>query len=66
MLEPIVADSAFMGKDWLAFLNSNTIRYDIGIRNNIKIVLPHKKKGKRLIGTHPTTFDCLQLPKDAS
>ncbi|HBS11686.1 MAG TPA: IS4 family transposase, partial [Flavobacteriaceae bacterium] len=38
----VVADREFVGKDWLAFLNRNEIRYYIRIRNNFKVFIPHK------------------------
>jgi hypothetical protein len=43
-IESVVADREFVGKDWLAFLNRNEIRYYIRIRNNFKVFLPHKNK----------------------
>ncbi len=44
VIESVVADREFVGKDWLAFLNNNTIRYYIRIRNNFKVFLPSKNK----------------------
>lgn len=44
IIESIVADREFVGKDWLEFLNRNKIRYYIRIRNNFKVFLPHKNK----------------------
>jgi len=44
VIESVVADRESVGKDWLAFLNRNEIRYYIRIRNNFKIFLPHKNK----------------------
>ena len=44
IIKSIVADREFVGKDWLAFLNRNEIRYYIRIRNNFKVFLPHKNK----------------------
>lgn len=44
VIESVVADREFVGKDWLAFLNRNQIRYYIRIRNNFKVFIPHKNK----------------------
>ncbi len=44
VIESVVADREFVGKDWLAFLNRNEIRYYIRIRNNFKVFLTHKNK----------------------
>lgn len=44
VIESIVADREFVGKQWLEFLNRNRIRYYIRIRNNFKVFLPHKNK----------------------
>ncbi len=44
IIECVVADREFVGKDWLEFLNRNEIRYYIRIRNNFKVFLPHKNK----------------------
>jgi len=44
LIESVVADREFVGKDWLAFLNRNEIRYYICIRNNFKVFIPHKNK----------------------
>lgn len=44
IIDSVVADREFVGKDWLAFLNRNEIRYYIRIRNNFKVFLPHKNK----------------------
>lgn len=39
----LLADREFVGDAWLGFLNSNHIRYHIRIRNNFKVLLPHKQ-----------------------
>lgn len=44
VIESIVADREFVGKEWLGYLNHNNIRYHIRIRNNFKVFLPHKDK----------------------
>lgn len=44
VIKSVVADREFVGKDWLAFLNRNEIRYYIRIRNNFKVFIPHKNK----------------------
>ena len=44
VIESVVADREFVGKDWLGFLNRNKIRYYIRIRNNFEVFLPHKNK----------------------
>lgn len=38
-----LADREFIGEDWLEFLNQNSIRYHIRIRNNFKVFC-HKRK----------------------
>ena len=43
-IKSIVADREFVGDHWLGFLNRNKIKYYIRIRNNFKVVLPHKNK----------------------
>lgn len=43
-IDCLLADREFVGKDWLAFLNQNNIRYHIRIRNNFKIYSPKKQK----------------------
>ncbi|WP_445956000.1 IS4 family transposase [Yeosuana sp.] len=43
-IDSIVADREFVGEQWLGFLNRNSIRYYIRIRNNFKVFLPHKNK----------------------
>jgi len=43
-IDCIVADREFIGKQWLAFLNENNLRYYIRIRNNFKVFIPHKNK----------------------
>jgi len=53
----LLADREFVGKDWLAFLNQNNIRYHIRIRNNFKIFCP--KKQKEICAWH--LFNSLQL-----
>jgi hypothetical protein len=44
VIEFAFADREFVGKDWLAFLNRNEIRYYICICTNFKVFLPHKNK----------------------
>ena len=44
VIESVVADRAFVGENWLKFLNRNRIRYHIRIRNNFKVFIPHKNK----------------------
>lgn len=44
VIESVVADREFVGDKWLAFLNDNSIRYYIRIRNNFKVFIPHKNK----------------------
>ena len=44
VIDSIVADREFVGDSWLAFLNRNSIRYYIRIRNNFKVELPQKNK----------------------
>jgi transposase len=44
VIESIVADREFIGKQWLEYLNRNKIRYYIRIRNNFKVFIPHKNK----------------------
>jgi hypothetical protein len=44
VIEFAFADREFVGKDWLAFLNRNEIRYYICIRANFKVFLAHKNK----------------------
>lgn len=44
VIDSIVADREFVGEQWLGFLNRNSIRYYIRIRNNFKVFLPHKNK----------------------
>lgn len=44
IIESIVADREFVGKQWLEYLNNNKIRYYIRIRNNFKVFIPHKNK----------------------
>jgi len=44
VIESIVADREFVGEQWLEFLNRNSIRYYIRIRNNFKVFIPHKDK----------------------
>lgn len=43
-IDSLLADREFIGKDWLAFLNENNIRYHIRIRNNFKVYCPKKQK----------------------
>lgn len=42
-IDCLLADREFVGEEWLKFLNDNTIRYHIRIRNNFKVFLPHKQ-----------------------
>ena len=44
VIESIVADREFVGKQWLEYLNRNKIKYYIRIRNNFKVFIPHKNK----------------------
>lgn len=44
VIESIVADREFVGKQWLEYLNNNKIKYYIRIRNNFKVFIPHKNK----------------------
>ncbi len=44
IIHSVVADREFVGEQWLEFLNINSIRYYIRIRNNFKVFLPHKNK----------------------
>ena len=44
VIKSIVADREFVGNSWLKFLNNNSIKYYIRIRNNFKIEQPHKHK----------------------
>ncbi|NLN24901.1 MAG: IS4 family transposase [Bacteroidetes bacterium] len=43
-IDSLVADREFVGKNWLAFLNENNIRYHIRIRNNFKVFCPKRQK----------------------
>lgn len=43
-IDCLLADREFVGKDWLAFLNENNIRYHIRIRNNFKVYCPKMQK----------------------
>jgi transposase len=43
-IECIVADREFVGEKWLAFLNENSLRYYIRIRNNFKVYIPDKNE----------------------
>uniref|UniRef100_UPI004049CE6E IS4 family transposase n=1 Tax=Flavobacterium sp. TaxID=239 RepID=UPI004049CE6E len=43
-IDCLLADREFVGKDWLAFLNQNNIRYYIRIRNNFKIFCPKRQQ----------------------
>jgi hypothetical protein len=43
-IESLVADREFVGKKWIEYLNLNSIRYHIRIRNNFKVYLPAKQK----------------------
>ena len=43
-IECLVADREFVGQHWLAYLNSNNIRYYIRIRNNFKVFIPSKSR----------------------
>lgn len=56
-IDCLLADREFIGKDWLAFLNENKIRYHIRIRNNFKIYCP--KKEKEITASH--LFNALKV-----
>lgn len=43
-IECLVADREFVGEKWIAYLNSEQIRYHIRIRNNFKVYQPTKGK----------------------
>jgi len=43
-IECLVADREFVGQTWLEFLNDESIRYYIRIRNNFNVFIPHKNK----------------------
>ena len=43
-IDCIVADREFVGKNWIAFLNDNNLRYYIRIRQNFKVFVPQKNK----------------------
>ena len=43
-IESLVADREFVGAKWIEFLNDNSIKYHIRIRNNFKIFIPHKNE----------------------
>jgi hypothetical protein len=43
-IDCLLADREFVGEKWLHFLNVNSIRYFIRIRNNFKIYCPKKQK----------------------
>jgi len=43
-IDCLMADREFVGDNWIKYLNDNKIRYYIRIRNNFKIILPHKNK----------------------
>ena len=40
----LVADREFVGKAWISYLNDNNIQYNIRIRSNFEIFIPHKNK----------------------
>ncbi len=42
-IDSLLADREFVGKEWIAFLNQNNIRYHIRIRNNFKIYDPRRQ-----------------------
>jgi hypothetical protein len=44
VITSIVADREFVGENWLDFLNRNSIKYYIRIRNNFKVEMPHRHK----------------------
>jgi hypothetical protein len=46
-IKSLVADREFVGKKWIEYLNLNSIRYHIRIRNNFKVYLPKKQKEVR-------------------
>ena len=41
-IDCIMADREFVGEKWIGYLNRERIRYYIRIRNNFKVLLPHK------------------------
>ncbi len=43
-IDCLLADREFVGKEWLAYLNDNNIRYHIRIRNNFKVYCPKRQK----------------------
>lgn len=43
-IDCIMADREFVGEEWIGYLNRENIRYYIRIRNNFKVLLPHKNK----------------------
>lgn len=43
-IECLVADREFVGGKWIEYLNNNSIRYHIRIRNNFKVYDPRKSK----------------------
>ncbi len=43
-IESLLADREFIGQRWFEWLNFNSIRYHIRIRNNTRITVPGKHK----------------------
>jgi hypothetical protein len=43
-IDSLLADREFVGNEWLNFLNHNSIKYHIRIRNNFKIYCPKRQK----------------------
>lgn len=41
-IDCVMADREFVGEKWIGYLNRERIRYYIRIRNNFKVLLPHK------------------------
>lgn len=41
-IDCITADREFVGEKWIGYLNRERLRYYIRIRNNFKVLLPHK------------------------
>ena len=41
-IDCLMADREFVGEKWIGFLNETKLRYYIRIRNNFKVILPHK------------------------
>jgi hypothetical protein len=43
-IDCLSADREFVGKEWIAYLNNEKIRYYLRIRNNFKVYLPNKNE----------------------